>query len=212
MRPDDTDLRDMFNKAIAEADADGTYKKSEQIFQEVDPRQVVMNEPAPTKACGLRPTWSQQEAGEAMDWFGLIFGPNGWGGLMLEGAVVTILLAVTRCPSGSAPASRSRFSSSPGTASCALCEAYTTFFRGIPDLLSLFIVYFGLQALVDRLSKPIGHHIELSAFFAGVIALSVVVAAYSSEVWVAALQGVPRGQHEAAHSLGLDRGRPFFSS
>jgi polar amino acid transport system permease protein len=92
----------------------------------------------------------------------------------------------------------------------AFCNAYTTFFRGIPDLLSLFIVYFGLQALIDRLSKLFGFGgLELNAFVAGVIALAVVMAAYSSEVWVAALKSVPRGQGEAAKSLGLDPRQTF---
>jgi polar amino acid transport system permease protein len=93
----------------------------------------------------------------------------------------------------------------------AVCDIYTTFFRGIPDLLALFIVYFGLQALLDRASKLLGvaGHLELSAFSAGVIALSVVVAAYSSEVWVASLAAVPPGQKEAAQSLGLSRVQVF---
>jgi len=74
----------------------------------------------------------------------------------------------------------------------------------------LFIVYFGLQALVDGLGNRLGiGHLELSAFVAGVIALSVVMTAYSSEVWVAALKAVPRGQGEAAKSLGLDPRQTF---
>jgi polar amino acid transport system permease protein len=148
-----------------------------------------------------------------MTWFSLLFGPNGWGPLLLEGAAVTILLAVTTVPFGfGAGLVLAVLKLSPNRVVRALCEAYTTFFRGIPDLLSLFIVYFGLQALVDRLSKLIGlaGQIELSAFVAGVIALSVVMAAYSSEVWVAALKSVPRGQHEAAQALGLDPKRTFL--
>jgi polar amino acid transport system permease protein len=148
-----------------------------------------------------------------MNWFSLLFGPNGWGGLLLEGAVVTILLAVTTVPFGFGAGlalAVAKLSSNPVVR--ALCEAYTTFFRGIPDLLSLFIVYFGLQALIDRLSKVLGfaNGLELNAFVAGVIALSVVVAAYSSEVWISALKAVPRGQHEAAQALGLDPKRTFF--
>ena len=90
-------------------------------------------------------------------------------------------------------------------------EAYTTFFRGIPDLLALFIVYFGLQALIDRASRVLAlqTHIEVDAFFAGVIALSAVSAAYSSEVWIAAFAAVPRTQSEAARSLGLSRRHSF---
>ena len=90
------------------------------------------------------------------------------------------------------------------------CDAYTTFFRGIPDLLSLFIVYFGLQSLLNTLGGLAGWHVEMDAFVAGVIALSVVVAAYSSEVWVASLRAVPTGQVEAARSLGLDGKRVFL--
>lgn len=79
-------------------------------------------------------------------------------------------------------------------------------------MLALFIVYFGLQVVLDRLSQELGlaARLELSAFVAGVIALSVVVTAYSGEVWVAALRAVPTGQVEAARSLGLDRKRVFL--
>lgn len=144
---------------------------------------------------------------------GLLFGPDGWGMLLLKGAIVTIALALTTAPFGfggglllaALKLSRWRFVRG-------LSEAYTTFFRGIPDLLALFIVYFGLQVVLDRLSQELGlaARLELSAFVAGVIALSVVVTAYSGEVWVAALRAVPTGQVEAARSLGLDRKRVFL--
>jgi polar amino acid transport system permease protein len=145
--------------------------------------------------------------------FELLFGPDGWIGLLLSGTVVTVALAVTTVPFGFGfglvlalmKLARSRVLR-------AACDAYTTFFRGIPDLLSLFIVYFGLQALIDKLGKLIGAggHLEVSAFAAGVIALSTVVAAYSSEVWVASLAAVPPGQGEAAKSLGFDRKQVFL--
>ncbi|MFI5011333.1 MAG: ABC transporter permease [Hyphomicrobiales bacterium] len=147
-----------------------------------------------------------------MDSFSLLFGPTGWGGLLLKGAVATILLAVTTVPFGFGAGlllAVLKLSANRGVR--LFCNAYTTFFRGIPDLLSLFIVYFGLQALIDRLSKVFGleTHLELNAFVAGVIALSVVMTAYSSEVWIAALKAVPRGQSEAARSLGLDPKKTF---
>jgi polar amino acid transport system permease protein len=145
--------------------------------------------------------------------FNLLFGPDGWSGLLLKGAVVTILLALATAPVGFGfglalavlKTARSRLVRG-------VCETYTTFFRGIPDLLALFIVYFGLQALLDRLGRALdlGFQIELNAFLAGVIALGAIAAAYSSEVWVAALQAVPKSQSEAAASLGLDRRRTFF--
>jgi polar amino acid transport system permease protein len=55
-----------------------------------------------------------------------------------------------------------------------------------------------------------GWRVEMNAFIAGVIALSVVVAAYSSEVWVASLKSVPTGQTDAAKSLGLHAQQTFF--
>ena len=147
-----------------------------------------------------------------MGWFSLLFGADGWGELLLKGSLVTILLALTAVPFGFGGGlllavlklSRNRVLR-------VACDAYTTFFRGIPDLLALFIVYFGLQALLNNVAQLLGPdwRIDMNAFAAGVIALSVVMAAYSSEVWVAALRAVPGGQKEAARSLGLD-GRLVF--
>ncbi len=144
---------------------------------------------------------------------GLLFGPDGWGALLLRGALVTVALALAAVPFGfGGGLALAGLKLSRWRAVRAVSEAYTTFFRGIPDLLALFIVYFGLQSLLDHAREALGlaSRLELSAFVAGVIALSVVVAAYSGEVWVAALQTVPPGQVEAARSLGLDRRRAFF--
>ncbi len=131
----------------------------------------------------------------------------------MHGAVITVSLALATVPLGFGAGlllalvrmSRSRPARMAG-------EAYTTFFRGIPDLLALFIVYFGLQAAIDRAATllHVNGQVELSAFLAGVIALSVVVSAYSSEVWLASFNAVPSGQAEAARSLGLTRRHTFM--
>lgn len=142
----------------------------------------------------------------------ILIGPDGWGPLLLQGALVTVLLAVTTLPFGfGGGLVLAVLKTSPSRLVRALCDAYTTFFRGIPDLLALFIIYFGLQALLDHIKDALAleMHLELNAFVAGVIALAVVVAAYSSEVWVAALSAIPRGQTEAALSLGLTKGQTF---
>jgi polar amino acid transport system permease protein len=148
-----------------------------------------------------------------MSWYSLLFGAGGWAGLLLQGTVVTVALAVTTVPFGFGAGlllAVAKLARSPVLH--AICDGYTTFFRGIPDLLALFIVYFGLQALIDKTSHLFGlaGKIELSAFAAGVIALSVVAAAYSSEVWIASLAAVAPGQGEAARSLGLNRPQVFF--
>ena len=148
-----------------------------------------------------------------MSAFELLFGSDGWWHHLFQGTVITVTLALTTVPFGFggglllavAKMSKSR-------AVRAVCDAYTTFFRGIPDILALFIIYFGLQALIDKIGTALHlpFHLELNAFVAGVIALSVVAAAYSSEVWISALAAVPPGQGEAACSLGLNKRQVFF--
>lgn len=83
-----------------------------------------------------------------------------------------------------------RVSSNP-TAS-ALSAIYVELIRGTPLLVQIFIMYFF-----------IGTVLKLSAFAAGVAALSMFTAAYVAEIVRAGIEGVPKGQTEAAQSLGL---------
>ena len=73
-----------------------------------------------------------------------------------------------------------------------LAAVYVECVRGTPLLVQIFIVYFF-----------IGTVLKLSAFAAGVVALSVFTGAYVAEIVRAGIQAVPRGQTEAAQSLGL---------
>jgi polar amino acid transport system substrate-binding protein len=78
----------------------------------------------------------------------------------------------------------------------ALTRSVLTFYvevmRGTPVLLQLFVIYYGLSAVV-----------RLPAFAAALIGLGLNYAAYESEIYRSALQAVPRGQLEAARILGL---------
>jgi polar amino acid transport system permease protein len=73
-----------------------------------------------------------------------------------------------------------------------LATAYVELVRGTPLLVQIFIFYFFVGTVLD-----------LSAFAAGVAALSVFTGAYIAEIVRAGIEGVPRGQMEAARSLGL---------
>lgn len=85
---------------------------------------------------------------------------------------------------------------------------YTTIFRGLPELLTLFIVYYGIQMLLQSAAGYVGitGPVEINAFVAGMVALSVVFSSYSSEVLLSAFKAIPKGQYEAGHALGLSRG------
>ncbi|KAA6482885.1 ABC transporter permease subunit [Agrobacterium rhizogenes] len=79
-------------------------------------------------------------------------------------------------------------------------QAYTTIVRGLPELLVILVVYFGGTAAITALT---GRYVEISAFAAGVAALTVVFGAYCAEIFRGAIQSIPQGQTEAALSLGL---------
>jgi len=73
-----------------------------------------------------------------------------------------------------------------------LATTYVEIVRGTPLLVQIFIFYFF-----------IGTVLELSAFTAGVAALAVFTGAYVAEIVRAGIEAVPRGQMEAARSLGM---------
>jgi polar amino acid transport system permease protein len=77
----------------------------------------------------------------------------------------------------------------------ALGNAYVTVVRGIPLIVLLSVVYYGLPAL----------GVTLEGFPAAVLALGLYSAAYTSEIVRGGLGSVPDGQAQAARSLGLSR-------
>lgn len=81
-----------------------------------------------------------------------------------------------------------------------LGQAYTTIVRGLPELLVILVVYFGVTAAITALT---GRYVEINAFAAGVASLTIVCGAYCAEIFRGAIMSVPRGQAEAARSLGL---------
>lgn len=76
--------------------------------------------------------------------------------------------------------------------------------RGIPDLVLILLVYFGGQRLLTTIVKSFdGDYLEISKFWAGVIAIGFIYGAYLTETFRGAYIAVPKGQAEAARSLGM---------
>ncbi len=137
----------------------------------------------------------------------LTFGDTGWGDELLAGLWVTIRLAVMTLPLGLliglviASASRSKNRAARG-----LGKAYVVLFRGLPELLTVFLVYNGAALLLNaalRSIDPEARFVELSPFIAGMTALGLAFGAYASEVLRGALQALDPGQAEAAHAIGM---------
>lgn len=81
---------------------------------------------------------------------------------------------------------------SESTAARDLAAFYVEIIRGTPLLVQIFIMYFF-----------IGTVLSLSAFMAGVAALAVFTGAYVAEIVRGGIEAIPRGQAEAARSLGM---------
>ena len=113
--------------------------------------------------------------------------------LFLQGALVTILLSVAAfaiaLPFGLLLAVARAFG---GRMARFFAAAYVEVFRGTPVLLQLYVLYFGLAPVI-----------KLGAFEAATLGLGLNYAAYEAEVHRGALLSLPRGQTEAARTLGL---------
>ena len=82
----------------------------------------------------------------------------------------------------------------------ALCRVVTDFFRGVPSLL---LIYFFFLAVPQ-------YGIRLSSFWMITLPVTLAASGVLAEVLRAGVNAVPRGQVEAAMSLGMRRGRIMF--
>ncbi len=87
-------------------------------------------------------------------------------------------------------------------------NAYTILFRGTPEFLVLLLIYFGSASSLTGLAQffnPAAKFVDVSPFWCGAFAISVIVGAAATETFRGAFLGVEHGQIEAAHVLGLSR-------
>ena len=81
--------------------------------------------------------------------------------------------------------------------------AFTFYFRGTPLLVQIFLIYYGsgqFQVFLDSVGL---WHFFKSPWFCAVLALTLNTAAYSAEIFRGGIQGVPRGEVEAARACGM---------
>jgi polar amino acid transport system permease protein len=142
------------------------------------------------------------------DLFALLqFGPEGWGDELAYGALVTVTLALVTMPVGFGLGfivALGRQSRDPLVR--LTCQGYVNLLRGTPELLTLFLVYFGAQYGLSQLTNALfGAPFEFSPFVAGVIALGLATSSYASEVFLSAMRGIPHEQYDASFAVGLTR-------
>jgi polar amino acid transport system substrate-binding protein len=178
---DNPALRDRINDALKDMKRDGTLKKIYQAYG-------VWNEDEEN----LEDLWRDWPPRDEPASVGL--GRYAW--LLLRAAGVTVLLACIAMPLAMLLGLLVALGRMYGPRWLGLLlTAYVEFLRGTPLLLQLFVIYY--------LLPEVG--IYLPAFWAGVIGLAVNYSAYESEHYRAGLLAVPRGQLEAALTLGMSK-------
>ena len=125
--------------------------------------------------------------------------------LLLRGAVTTLSLALAALAMATLLGGLGAMGKiSGGRIFSAVIFAYTTIVRGVPDLVLILLIYFGGQRLINIAGKALGlDYMELSKFWAGVVAIGFIYGAYLTETFRGAYMTVPAGQREAAMSMGM---------
>jgi octopine/nopaline transport system permease protein len=136
------------------------------------------------------------------------FGERGWGAAMLEGALMTLLVSACGLVIGAiigGLAAWGRLSSS-ATGSAA-GRTYAAIFRGVPELLIVYFVYFGTSTLLTSFAQLFGYtgFVGVPSFAAGALAVGAISGAYQAEVYRASYLAISKGELEAAVSVGMPR-------
>ncbi len=143
----------------------------------------------------------------------LSFGKTGWGDELLIATMMTIAVSITAMFIGFIFAliftplklSKSKFLNLIG-------NSYTTVIRGVPELLVIYLFFFGGSGAVMYVASIFGYneYIEINAFITGSFAIGIISGAYSTEVFRGAIQSIDKGQFEASKVLGLKKPVHFF--
>ena len=138
----------------------------------------------------------------------LSYGNTGWGDELFYATLMTIAVAATAIFIGFFLASIfATFKLSKNKLLNLLGSFYTTVFRGVPELLVIYLFFFGGSGAVMFVAKIFGYdgYIEVNAFLTGAISIGIISGAYSTEVFRGAVQSIDKGQFEASKVLGFKK-------
>ena len=138
----------------------------------------------------------------------LSFGDTGWGDELFIATLMTVAVSITAMFIGFLFAlvftplklSKNKLFNFLG-------NSYTTIIRGVPELLVIYLLFFGGTGAVMFVASMFGYndYIEINAFITGAFAIGIISGAYSTEVFRGAIQSIDQGQFEAAKVLGLNK-------
>ena len=143
----------------------------------------------------------------------LAFGDTGWGDELFYATLMTIAVSITAMIIGfSFAAIFTPLKLSKNKLLNFIANSYTTVIRGVPELLVIYLFFFGGTGAVMYVASIFGYneYIEINAFITGAFAIGIISGAYSTEVFRGAVQSIDKGQFEAAKVLGLSKFAQFF--
>lgn len=140
------------------------------------------------------------------------FGPTGWGPVMVQAAGMTLVVAVLGFLLGAVFGTLAAWAKLSGRVALrAGADGYTTLLRGVPDLLVIYLFYFGGSSVLSAIGHLFGAtgFVGVPALATGALALGLVSGAYQAEVYRGAYLAVARGEIEAARAVGMSRALMF---
>jgi len=143
----------------------------------------------------------------------LYFGDNGWGDELFIATLMTVAVSITAMFIGFlfalifTPLKLSKYKILN-----LIGNFYTTVIRGVPELLVIYLFFFGGSGAVMYVASIFGYfeYIEINAFVTGSFAIGIISGAYSTEVFRGAIQSIDKGQFEASKVLGFNKYIHFF--
>ena len=141
------------------------------------------------------------------------FGDKGWGDELFIATLMTIAVAITAMLIGFlfalifTPLKLSKYKILN-----LIANFYTTVVRGVPELLVIYLFFFGGSGAIMFVASMFGYndYIEINAFVTGSFAIGIISGAYSTEVFRGAIQSIDKGQFEAAKVLGFSKFKQFY--
>jgi len=143
----------------------------------------------------------------------LAFGKTGWGDELFFATLMTIAVSITAMVIGFLFAliftplklSKRKYLN-------LIANSYTTVIRGVPELLVIYLFFFGGSGAIMYVASIFGYndYIEINAFLTGSISIGIISGAYSTEVFRGAIQSIDKGQFEAAKVLGISKFAQFY--
>ena len=143
----------------------------------------------------------------------LYFGSKGWGDELFAAFLMTIAVSLTAMLIGilfSIIFTPLKLSNSKILNF--ISNFYTTVIRGVPELLVIYLFFFGGSGAVMYVASIFGYndYIEINAFITGSCAIGIISGAYSTEVFRGAIQSIDKGQFEASKVLGIKKNIQFY--